>query len=163
MLLTYPFVQLSQYPNAGGGLNGGCGGGGGDFQGGTDGGAGGSATQISGPNYIGYGYPGGVSSATRWGGAGGGGAGGAGSPGIAVTVVPGGSGFTSSISGAAQVYSGGGFGNADAGVLRPTGQDMNGNTVGEYGWGANGTGYPNLSPYNGAPGIVIVRYTYNSY
>jgi hypothetical protein len=147
-----------------GGLNALGGGGGGTYpsgqvnglDGGSGGGAG-NANATGGSGSIGQGYNGGSSSAA-WGSGGGGGAAGNGANGIQNQTVLGGLGATYSISGFSTTYSGGGFGAFDSQTLRPTGQDSNGLTLGYYGYGANGTGLPNNSPYIGNQGIVIVRY-----
>lgn len=135
---TYPSGQVN-------GLDGGSGGGGGNYNA-----AGGSGS-------IGQGYNGGSSSAT-WGSGGGGGAGGNGANAIQNQTVPGGLGATYSISGFSTTYSGGGYGAYDSQTDLPTGLSASGAFLGYYGYGANGTGYPNNSPYTGNPGIVIVRY-----
>ena len=127
---------------------------------GLDGGSGGGAgnqSAVGGSGSIGQGFNGGSSSAP-WGSGGGGGAAGNGANGIQNQTVLGGLGATYSISGFSTTYSGGGFGAFDSQTLRPTGQDSNGLTLGYYGYGANGTGSPNNSPYIGNQGIVIVRY-----
>jgi hypothetical protein len=129
------------------GLDGGSGGGGGNYQSA----AGGNGTP-------GQGFNGGSSAAGTWGSGAGGGAGGPGANGIANQTVAGGAYATYAISGQSANYAGGGFGAFDSQTLRPSGQDSNGNTLGTYGFGANGTGSPNNSPYSGNQGIVIVRY-----
>jgi hypothetical protein len=129
------------------GLDGGSGGGGGNYQSA----AGGNGTP-------GQGFNGGSSAASFWGSGAGGGAGGPGANGIANQTVAGGAYATYAISGQSANYAGGGFGAFDSQTLRPSGQDSNGNTLGTYGFGANGTGSPNNSPYSGNQGIVIVRY-----
>jgi hypothetical protein len=134
-------------PSIAPGLDGGSGGGGGNYQSA----AGGNGTP-------GQGFNGGSSAAGTWGSGGGGGAGGPGANGIANQTVAGGAYVTYTISGQSENYAGGGFGAFDSQTLRPTGQDSNGTTLGTYGFGANGTGAPNNSPYSGNQGIVIVRY-----
>jgi hypothetical protein len=89
---------------------------------------------------------------------GGGGAAGNGANAIQNQTVPGGLGATYSISGFNNTYSGGGYGASDGQTDLPTGQSASGAFLGYYGYGANGTGFPNNSPYTGNPGIVIVRY-----
>ena len=133
------------------GLAGGSGGGGGTNSG--DGGAGTS----------GQGYAGADASPVSWGTGGGGGAGaddaatnagGGSTSGYA----QGGSPYVSSISGSSYKYSGGGFGSNDGTAHVATGTNGAGVAQGIYGWGANGIGSPNASSYNGAPGVVIIRY-----
>ena len=136
---TYPSGQTA-------GLSGGSGGGGGNQSA-----AGGSGTS-------GQGYAGGASSSAQWGSGAGGGAGGAGSNGTAGVAVPGGPGVVYNITGSSARYAGGGYGNLDGGTIYQTGYDSSGTYLGYYGYGANGTGSPNNSPYSGNPGIVIVRY-----
>lgn len=140
-------------PNGNGqGANGGSGGGAGDANF-----SGGSSTQTSGTGYTGYGYAGGASGAS-WGSGGGGGAGGPGANGISSTPVDGGLPYTSLITGSSVKYAGGGYGNADSGTIYATGYNKSNTYLGYYGFGANGTGVPNGSPYTGNPGVVIVRY-----
>jgi hypothetical protein len=131
------------YPGNGVGLNGGCGGGAGDQNVG-----GGTGSQ---------GYNGGTS-AGAWGSGGGGGAGGAGANGITSAMVLGGIGLTIGINGRPLKYSGGGYGNSDGGTVQPTGLTYGGTYIGYNGFGANGTGTPNASPYSGNGGVVIIRY-----
>ena len=76
--------------------------------------------------------------------------------GVSGTCVPGGLGKAFSISGTSTMYAGGGYGNADQGVVYANGRDCNNIQLGYYGYGANGEG--TTSPGPGAPGIVIVRY-----
>ncbi len=147
-----------------GGLTALGGGGGGTYPSGQvnglDGGSGGGAgnqSAIGGSGSIGQGYNGGSSSAP-WGSGGGGGAGGNGANAIQSQTVPGGLGATYSISGFSTTYSGGGYGAYDSQTDLPTGQSASGAFLGYYGYGANGTGLPNNSPYTGNPGIVIIRY-----
>jgi len=137
------------------GLSGGSGGGGGSQYGS----AGGASTQVSYPSFngVGYGYSGGASYTGTWGGGSGGGAGGAGITGTGAYVA-GGNPYTSSISGSSANYAGGGFGNSDSGTIYATGYNSSNILQGYYGYGANGTGSPNGSSYNGNPGIAIVRY-----
>ena len=137
------------YPNGATapGLDGGSGGGGGNYQ-----------SAAGGLGTAGQGFNGGASAAGFWGSGAGGGAGGPGANGIAINTVPGGAYVTYTISGQSVNYAGGGFGASDGQTLRPTGQDASGNVLGTYGFGANGTGAPNNSPYSGESGIVIVRY-----
>lgn len=133
------------YPGSGPGLSGGSGGGAGDQ----------NASGASGTP--GQGYPGG-NSAGAWGSGGGGGAGGAGANGSTGNMVGGGSPLSYSISGSSANYAGGGYGNADSGPMYSTGYNTGNNFLGTYGYGANGTGSPNTSPYSGNGGIAIVRY-----
>ena len=133
------------YSGNGAGLSGGSGGGGGDQN--ASGGAG----------TAGQGNAGGSSVGT-WGSGGGGGAGGAGATGVLGTNVLGGLGASYSISGTTQMYAGGGYGNSDGGTVQPTGQNYAGAVLGTYGYGANGTGIPNSSSYNGNSGIVIIKH-----
>ncbi len=135
------------YPSGGSGLPGGSGGGAGN----NEGAAGGAGIP-------GQGYPGGTGISTTWGSAGGGGAGGPGSNAVQNTQVAGGPALYSTISGSNVAYSGGGYGNSDGGAINPTGQNIAGASVGFYGFGANGTGAPNASPYSGNGGIAIIRY-----
>jgi hypothetical protein len=134
------------YPNNGTGLAGGSGGGGGD-----KGASGGSSNQ---PNsYSGFtcfGNSGGASNSSTWSTGGGGGAGGPGGDApTATTYGVYGPGKLYDISGTNIEYSRGGRGSNDGtaygGVSNP-------------GWGHNGLGAPNQSPYNGGDGIVIIRY-----
>jgi hypothetical protein len=139
------------------GANGGSGGGGGFYSC-----NGGSATQTSGfpsSNYVGLGNPGG-NSAGAYGTGGGGGAGGLGQNGVTGAAVDGGVGFTCSITGSSAVYAGGGYGNCDSCAVYGTGYSKTGVLLGNYGFGATGTGYPNGAA-NGNPGIVVVRYPTN--
>lgn len=133
------------YSGNGAGLSGGSGGGGGDQN--ASGGAG----------TAGQGNAGGSSVGT-WGSGGGGGAGGIGANGVISGTVLGGLGASYSISGTAQMYAGGGYGNSDGGTVQPTGQNYAGTVLGTYGYGANGTGIPNSSSYNGNSGIVIIKH-----
>ena len=133
------------YSGNGAGLSGGSGGGGGDQN--ASGGAG----------TAGQGNAGGSSVGT-WGSGGGGGAASAGATGVLGTNVLGGLGASYSISGTAQMYAGGGYGNSDGGTVQPTGQNYAGTVLGTYGYGANGTGIPNSSSYNGNSGIVIIKH-----
>jgi len=121
--------------------------------------AGGASTQSSYPLFggVGYGYAGGASWNSTWGGGSGGGAGGAGSTGTG-GLVAGGAPLISSFSGSSAKYAGGGYGNSDAGAVYATGYDGSNTLQGYYGYGANGTGVPNASTYNGNPGIAIIRY-----
>jgi len=125
---------------------------------GGSGGGGGNTSSSGGSGTSGQGYGGGSSSSSSYGAGGGGGAGGAGSNGVVNVQVDGGAPVYSSISGTNTAYAGGGYGNYDAGTVRSTGTDKSGTSVGFYGFGANGTGAPNNSPYSGNSGIVIVRY-----
>jgi hypothetical protein len=134
------------YPSNINGRSGGSGGGAG-----TNNGSGGSGTS-------GQGYAGGTSAGSYWGSGAGGGAGGAGSNGVTNTQVAGGAPVYSSISGTNTAYAGGGYGNSDGGTIRSTGTNASGTSVGFYGFGANGTGAPNGSPYSGNSGVVIIRY-----
>ena len=140
------------------------GGGGGSYAGdgtGIAGGSGGGAGDngfSGGAGTAGQGYAGGASDITSWGSAGGGGAGGVGANGIAGQYVAGGLPLYLNYTGSIIAYAGGGYGQPDGGVIYPTGQNFSGVTVGTYGFGANGTGSPNNSPYNGNAGIVIIRY-----
>ena len=144
---TYPSGQTD-------GRSGGSGGGAGNQNA-----SGGSATQISYPsvNATGYGFGGGTST-PPWGSGGGGGAGGSGANGIQTTMVAGGAPRSYSITGSSVAYAGGGYGNADSGPMYPTGNNTSNTTIGFYGFGANGTGTPNNSPYNGNQGVVIIHY-----
>jgi len=139
----------------GSGLSGGSGGGGGTA--GTN--PGGASTQYSYSSFngVGYGYAGGASWSSQWGGGGGGGAGGVGTAGTG-GFVDGGAPYTSSISGSSANYAGGGYGNSDSGAVYVTGYNSSNVLQGYYGYGANGTGSPNGSSYNGNPGIAIIRY-----
>ena len=118
--------------------------------------AGGTALQPSSAS-VGYGFNGG-SAGGAYGSGGGGGAGGVGGNGAPNTRPAGGLPRYSSITGSSVGYSGGGFGNDDGGALVATGLTTSGTTLGYYGFGANGTGNPNASPYNGNPGVVIIAY-----
>jgi len=60
-----------------------------------------------------------------------------------------GAGYTSSITGTSTVYSAGGGGGSGSG-----------GTASGYGTGGAGGGYYNVSGQNGAPGIVVVKYTF---
>ncbi len=139
------------------------GGGGGSYSGngvGVAGGSGGGAGdqgQSGGAGTSGQGYAGG-SSASAWGSGGGGGAGGIGANGVTNGTVPGGLGASYSISGTTQMYAGGGYGNSDGGSVNSTGQNYAGTVLGNYGYGANGTGLPNASPYSGNSGIIIIKH-----
>ena len=137
------------------GQSGGSGGGGG----GQYGSLGGGSSQGSYPSFngVGYGNSGGTSFTGQWGSGSGGGAGGAGVTGTG-GFVTGGDPYTSSISGSSVNYAGGGYGNSDAGGVYATGNNSSNVAQGYYGYGANGTGAPNASSYNGNPGIAIVRY-----
>jgi hypothetical protein len=128
------------------GLSGGSGGGGGDSSA-----SGGSGT-------VGQGHAGGSSASSEWGSGAGGGAGGAGPNGSKNNNVSGGAGLMYDISGSYVYYAGGGYGNYDSGAVYSTGRDLNDIALGYYGYGANGTGSPNNSPYSGNSGIVIIRY-----
>jgi len=147
------------WPSNGGGLPGGSGGGAGDsnFAGGPASGAPGGTANSTSPD-AGWGNPGGTSSPSYWGGGGGGGAGGAGANGILNTQVAGGLGLSYSISGSSVTYAGGGYGNTDGGSVNATGNNTSDLPLGFYGFGANGTGSPNGSPFNGNAGIVIIAY-----
>ena len=147
------------YSSAGPGLPGGSGGGGGDdaASGGPASGAPGGTANSTSPD-AGWGNPGGTSHPNTWGGGGGGGAGGAGSNGIEDTQVAGGLGLSYSISGSSVTYAGGGYGNNDYGSVYATGNDTSNSPIGFYGFGANGTGSPNNSPFSGNAGIVIIAY-----
>ena len=140
------------YIGNGAGLSGGSGGGGGDANS-----SGGSSTQTSGPNYTGYGNAGGSSWTSNWTSGSGGGAGGAGNNGTGAPVA-GGLPREFSISGSPVKYSGGGYGNTDGGAVYTTGYNESNVLVGYYGFGANGTGSPNISPTPGNPGVVIVKH-----
>ena len=129
------------------GLDGGSGGGGGNYQ-----------SAAGGLGTAGQGFNGGSSAAGFWGSGGGGGAAGPGANGIANNTVAGGLPVLYSISGVPIYYAGGGYGAYDGQPDQATGVNYLGSTVGYYGFGANGTGTPNNSPYSGNPGIVIVRY-----
>ena len=126
-------------------------------QSGGSGGGAGNQNATGGSGTAGQGFGGGTSSGA-WGSGGGGGAAGAGANGVLGAQVLGGAPAYYSISGSSVAYSGGGYGNSDSGGVNPTGQTAGGTVVGYYGFGANGTGAPNNSPYIGNPGIVIVRY-----
>jgi hypothetical protein len=140
------------YSGNGAGISGGSGGGAGDANQ-----PGGTSTQTSGANYTGYGNAGGASWAGNWGGGSGGGAGGPGNAGTGGPVL-GGLPREYSISGSAVKYSGGGYGMNDGGPVYQTGYDINNNLIGYYGFGANGTGSPNINPNSGNPGVVIVKH-----
>jgi hypothetical protein len=140
------------YPGNGAGISGGSGGGGGDANS-----AGGSSTQVSGAHYTGYGHAGGSSWTSQWAGGSGGGAGGAGINGNG-GYVAGGLPREYAISGSNVKYAGGGYGTVDSGTIYATGYDTSNNYLGYYGFGANGTGAPNASPYTGNPGVVILKH-----
>ena len=72
--------------------------------------------------------------------------------------MPGGASLPFSITGSPANYAGGGYGNSDGGAVYNTGYSISNTFLGTYGYGANGTGAPNGSPYTGNPGVVIVRY-----
>ena len=148
------------YPDNGTGQPGGSGGGAGDngYSGGpASGDPGGTANSVSPAS--GWGNPGGSSSPASWGSGGGGGAGGSGSNGSPNSQVPGGASLPYSITGSSANYAGGGYGNSDAGAVYATGNDTSNSPLGTYGYGANGTGNPNGSPFSGNSGVVIVRYS----
>jgi hypothetical protein len=63
---------------------------------------------------------------------------------------------SSSISGSPISYSGGGYGNSDAGAINATGYSIANSYIGNYGFGANGTGIG--AGFLGNQGVVIVRY-----
>jgi hypothetical protein len=135
------------YNSNGNGLSGGSGGGAGNY-----GSTGGSGT-------AGQGYAGGSSGASgTWATGGGGGAGGAGANHNYPNFVAGGAPLYLNYNGSSVAYAGGGYGGPDGGAVYATGNDYNNSTVGFYGFGANGTGSPNGSPYSGNAGIVIIRY-----
>ena len=132
------------YPTQGTGKDGGSGGGGG------------YANSPGGSGTAGQGNDGG-SSASPYGGGGGGGAGGNGANGVTGSPVAGGSPLYSSFTGTSVAYAGGGYGNSDGGAVYQTGYNTSNTQVGVYGFGANGTGAPNASPYIGNSGVVILK------
>lgn len=141
------------------------GGGGGSYSvnmnglsGGSGGGGGGSAGASGGSGTSGQGNSGGAGAPSAHGGGGGGGAGSAGANGVANVVVDGGLYISNSITGISENYCGGGYGNNDGGAVYASGNNKSNLTIGLYGFGANGTGSPNNSPYSGTNGIIIVRY-----
>lgn len=142
----------STRPGASGGSGGGGGSWGASYAGGTS-----TQTNFSSLNGVGYGFAGGTNFTGQFGSGGGGGAGGAGTTGTGAFVA-GGLPISSAISGSSINYAGGGYGNSDSGVIYPTGRDSSNTYIGLYGFGGNGTGSPNQSPYSGAQGIVIIRY-----
>ena len=148
------FSSISTTGGGGGGsyLNSGIGNNGGS------GGGGGANNQSGGNGNTNQGFSGGSSSSSNWGSAGGGGAGGTGSNGIQATPVDGGLPLDVSITGTSVKYAGGGYGNADSGAIYVTGNNKSNVSLGVYGFGANGAGSPNASPYSGNDGVVILRY-----
>jgi hypothetical protein len=132
------------YSSNGTGVAGGSGGGGGNQNS-----PGGASNQASYSGFSCYGYAGG-SSSTAWSTGGGGGAGGAGGNASSSTSYGAyGPGKLYDISGTNIEYSRGGRGSHDS------------TTYGEQngpGWGHNGNGSPNASPYTGGNGIVIIRW-----
>jgi hypothetical protein len=148
------------------------GGGGGSYPGTGNANSGGASGGGGGDNYdgaIGFpgqpvpdqGFVGGRSSPSNWGSGAGGGAGGAGFPnyGANTTYALGGRPLFYNISGTREGYGGGGYGSPDSGAVYVSGRNYSNLVVGTYGFGANGTGSPNASPYSGANGCVIIRYS----
>jgi hypothetical protein len=137
------------YPNQGNGRAGGSGGGG-AFVSENGGGLG-----LGGTGTSGQGFNGGDDSGSSYGSGGGGGAGGPGAKGVVGQAVDGGLPIYSSITGTSTAYAGGGYGNADSGVVYPTGTNRFNTAVGYYGFGSNGTG---TSGVKANPGVVILAY-----
>jgi hypothetical protein len=135
------------YPDNGQGLAGASGGGNGDDN-----------YTVGGANRPDQGHYGGRTFAA-WGSAGGGGAGGAGGDGVTGGTTRGGQGLFFDITGTREEYGGGGYGTSDGGAVYETGRSLSNTVRGTYGFGANGTGAPNGSPYSGNSGCVIIRYS----
>jgi len=136
------------YPAQGNGRSGGSGGGGAYLS--ENGGLG-----LGGSGTAGQGYSGGDDAGSGYGSGGGGGAGGPGAKGVVGQTVNGGLPIYSSITGTSTAYAGGGYGNADSGVVYPAGTNQSNTVVGYYGFGSNGTG---ISGSKANPGVVIIAY-----
>ena len=137
------------YPAQGNGRSGGSGGGGASVS------ENGGGLGLGGSGTSGQGYNGGDDAGGSYGSGGGGGAGGPGAKGVVGQAVNGGLPMYSSITGTSTAYSGGGYGNADSGVVYPAGTNQFNTVVGYYGFGSNGTG---TSGSKANPGVVIIAY-----
>jgi Concanavalin A-like lectin/glucanases superfamily len=102
---------------------------------------------------------------TNYSGAGGGGAGSAGTAASTsgTTPIPGGSGYTSSISGASVTYGSGGTGGARNGTYTPSAGTTNQGDGGDGAPGGGTAGSNALNGANGGSGIVIVSYSASTF